>query len=876
MSQKFRIILIERQGITLRGTGDEVYPDWFLRLAKSCDEEIPLYKNSFLDIAELPENALRLIALDYRNEEGIGIMQKYKGNETLFEEEWGKISEILNRRGGLSAKVRTIRPLIVLFMVDSSIRHLDYYKWDIDEILRKIIERYETHWEKNLCSGDNDLFKAVQKLLMYSTACTPWLVGETIAGLEAESNLLNELGREKLSQMLPYVNEYDVYEEQMIAFEPDLLGEFFVLKILKNTSSPTRRRQLVKLFWNADADSFAFFLQMCVYDYSYSVYFKDMFENFKDLFLSEDNFATGVDTNEIIAGLLLEITYVGVPNRTQDAIESLAALMSKGKKDEYLALRYVTSIYNRLTEAGIEEGNERIKEIRLIAEQYEDNCAIFSTYCEAMNNLIITEHAKIDAEDSGKKLQTKLARITAHIDTLLPFVSDKRDAGEDFAATVAIFFVKCIQNPMLVLNRKICMEYLGKAGDFIERSQTLDAMEEYIIALMNFSARDEVRLEDILPYYNPLKKWIQTYEESSGKAFNAHMRILTNLTLKGESEDVWLAELKNLYEALPDEFSATYYAMALCNFTYSKTEAANADVSDFDYALEKLSDLLYTHGDISVAAWYCRAHINYLRYFVDDSLADCIKVADRLSGVMIAGFTNDNIVELGDIVISFAQEIMNLCDNEDFSIEVASELVRISEDLTTGFPETILFAECVAFVYMRIANLCSECDSIKAQEAVNRIRKIFELNFENEYIANYLVDALSSLSAFISEDELPQILSELVKLYDRFPAAETMAYSFVMTIRNFIAICDAAEIKPWFDKALLIYRKNSEDEEILENCFDIIYDFLTVTRNCAKAEGMLNALKKITNFKNIESDECKASYSDLIARFKEIQDLSDE
>jgi len=875
LPSKIRILLIERQGITRQGVGDEILPDWFHRMANACDASIPLFGSGFLEVAELSECSLKLIALDYRNENGIGIMQKYENDKTRFEEEWGKITEILNRRGTLSAKARTIRPLIVLFMIDSSIRNLDYYKCDIDEILKKIIERYEKHWENNLCAGDNQLFKAVQKLLMYSTACEPWNVGELVVGMEAESELLNELGREKLSRILPYVNEFDIYDEQMLAFEPDLLGEFFVLKMLKNISSPTKRKELIKLFWNADAESFAFFLQMCVYDYSYSEYFKEIFENFNELFLSQDGFGANSNSSEIIAGLLLEITYVGVPHRTKNAIETLGKLMEGGKKDEYLALRYVTGISNRIIDAGAKEGGELIKEIRRVADKYEDVGSIFGTYCEAVYNTIALEFSTISEDDAGKVLNAKIAHISNLLDTLLDFLAERADTGEEFDATAAIYFSKCIQNPMLILKRRACVTYLQKAITFIEKSQTDLAFGEFTDALANFSSRDDIRVDDIKPFYESLKSWLQAFEENWDEKFHAHAQILTNLTNKGEDTELWLAEIKELYEKDYNEYVAQHYAMALCNFTHIKADAADAEIADFEEAICKIKNLMRVHNQTGIATWYCKALVNQFYFYRDVSVQDGIGIAYKLTESLVANFTDENIGECEDLVVAFTHISMVYCE-ESCDINGIEEFVTMLKKLRDSFPDVVQFVECIAFAYMCIANICAENDTPKAITATNEIRPLHDKHSDNEFIADFLSDAVSAISAFMPSNEIEGELPKMAEIHENFPQSESIATSYLMVIRNLTAECDNDIIEPWFNKALRTYRKHPNEDDLLESCFEIVFNFLTETHDLVKATTMHNALKKVRDFHKIESDSCKTAYDDLMRRFKEIRELDDE
>jgi hypothetical protein len=328
LPEKIRVVMIERQGLSVQidTFGEKlILPDWFMNISRASNGCEILNRNTFLEMSDLSEEDVMSIAKDYRNADGVGIIERL-GSDEKFTEEWSKVWEYVNRRGIFTTKVKTIRPLIVLFMIDSAISSSGgfYYDWSIDDILETIIARYTEHWKQNLCGNDMDFLNAVKKLLMYSTACEPWNVGEIIEGLESETTLLNKLGKTRLSEILPYINEYDVYENKILAFEPDLLGEFFVLRVLNDEPNTEERRRLVNLFWKNNANSFAMFMQMCIDDYSYSNYFHDLFDDFENVFNADESVQTE-KIADLMDGLLVQLTYVGESGDTKRATRAAAA-----------------------------------------------------------------------------------------------------------------------------------------------------------------------------------------------------------------------------------------------------------------------------------------------------------------------------------------------------------------------------------------------------------------------------------------------------------------------------------------------------------------------------------------------------------------------
>jgi hypothetical protein len=528
LASKVRFLLIERQGIAYYGNHEDssaIYPDWFQRIVNACGGSLELYDNGFLELGELSDDCLKAIALDYRNNEGIGVLRKYNGDMDAFEQEWGKITDMLNRRGVLTAKVRTIRPLIVLFMVDSSIRNLDFYKWDIDDILRNIIGRYKQHWLENLCANDIPLCNALKRLLMYSTACESWEVGASVNGFEKETGLLNALGKKALSEILPYINEYDVYESKILAFEPDLLGEFFVLEMLKDIANREEFNATVKHFWEANADSFAFFLQMCVDDYSYSKYFKELFEQFNELFIGNSGYDEDEEQRGLVAGILLEITYVGISERTKEAMRLLGDLVNKGSRDEYLLSRYVFGLYNQCHDASLEDAKNIIRELRIVAEKNVDDAVICGTYCEALCNLIVQLYESMTEKTPERVWNSRLTDMEILLGYFVDLIEHHVCENDDSRASALIFFIRAICNASLYLKRQSCTTFFDAAARFIEPTQIVKAVDMFSHALAAFAAREDIRTDDVLPYYDHLCRWIAVYEQHHQKKYCEHIEM---------------------------------------------------------------------------------------------------------------------------------------------------------------------------------------------------------------------------------------------------------------------------------------------------------------------------------------------------------------
>lgn len=866
---KIRFVLLERQGITQQNDGNEIYPDWFRRILNASDTPINLYGSGFLELVELSESALKAVALDYRNEDGVGIMQKYDGDKGQFEAEWNRICEMINRRGNLTAKIRTIRPLIVLFMIDSSIRHLDYYKWDIDEILKNIIDRYEKHWEENLCAGDKPLFNAVKKLLMYSTACESWVVGDIIAGFEAEAGLLNELGREKLSGILPYINEYEIYEDQILAFEPDLMGEFFVLDMLKDMSVESELSRIVKLFWETNADSFAFFLQMCVDDYSYSNRFKGLFEQFNEIFLSDSNFAENGDYRNLVAGILLQITYVGVSERTEAAIKMLGELVDSGNRDEYLTSRYVFGLYNQCHDVDVETAKEIIEDLRVVAEKNQDDAVICGTYCEALYNHVVLIYESVTEKDSKATRSKRINDMEAALSKIVDFIDNHTANNESAMVSAIIFFTRAMCNASIYLKRQSCVTYFERAVKYIEVMQAIPAVELFAHALADFAARTEIRAEDILPFYENLKEWIKNYENTFKENFIEHIDLLTNLVSKGDGAEQWLAEIDAIYKTTPSADIVFKYAMALNNLTYIKAEDGEADGSVYKSAIERIKILIDRHGDANISEWYCKAYYNYFNAMLDAESVNALEIADGFLNAISTYMNEQNEEEFSLVVELWCETVCNYGENRvNLTVSGFADIIGRYPTLFTAYPE-----DCALIFLQAIASLDQggSLDESRMRELSDKIKHLYHDNKSSEPIARCYLESVSAISRFITNDELRDVLPELTVIHNRYSHEASVSDSYVLIIANYTPECDPSVIAAYLEKAIEAYNKHPDEEEMLANCLSILDDYVLKTEDIEKTKSILNSLKSQKNFNDCHSDSFKETYSLLLESMEETE-----
>ena len=173
---KIRFVLLEREGIG-REHGAEIEPMWYQKLKGFGEQERAVQRREaicfagapFLKLERMDAVSLDKMIRDYASRNGRELDRETR--------KWilGKAAEIDKKREG-------IRPLIVLFTADAVMRDREYNKWDIPALIENILRRYEGnkairqggHWRETVCQGREDLFCALEEMLMFATAVGGW------------------------------------------------------------------------------------------------------------------------------------------------------------------------------------------------------------------------------------------------------------------------------------------------------------------------------------------------------------------------------------------------------------------------------------------------------------------------------------------------------------------------------------------------------------------------------------------------------------------------------------------------------------------------------------------------------------------------------
>jgi len=278
--KKIRIVLLEREGLSTDGTGDEVtqrgrlfgkYPYWYDSLLKSAkssaNKEKIERKTSFLELGFLSSADLEKL------------LDKYAAttNRTFTSEQKKAILSYCDEIEKVGERVKGVRPLIVLLAAEAWLdkkfcAKLKGDKGDLDELLFYIVEkRYEAQWEKTLCNKVETRV-SLEGLLVYATATGGWAYSDKASLPSSLRQGLDELekifDRGELQKVLQALNEKTRGDKVLFPMVPDLIGEYLVLNYVQKISNDSQ--SLVSAF--GEKYEYLYFLERCINDFATSTH----------------------------------------------------------------------------------------------------------------------------------------------------------------------------------------------------------------------------------------------------------------------------------------------------------------------------------------------------------------------------------------------------------------------------------------------------------------------------------------------------------------------------------------------------------------------------------------------------------------------------
>ena len=403
---KMRIVLLEREGVGknrgANGIQEKIVinPMWYeqlLSVHSNDDIRSMLYTadkdTAFLELPVLSDEALKQI---------IGDFAKAK-QKVLSVEDQKQILEYCKEIEKNDQGACRPRPLILLFIVDAWDPQDKHHRWDIQELLLKIIHRYKKHWETVLCQGNKKVYMAVKRLLVYATATGGWRINDPLPGyLQKDLTVVKEFytERDKLDQLFRSVNEKFEWDGILSPLEPDLIGELFVLEYLQNAFEAEK---MVEAFHTSK--KYLLFLFRSIQDYADVDKYADLFSDGLKVLLKESLVR---EMPEFYAVLLLNATYIQKEEYAKVTLEHLEelALDSQYAGNEEIVLIYAIGLVNLAAKQEAREAENTVEKLEELVgdSRYAGNEEIVLEYAKGLFNLALKQAVR-QAETTVEKLE---------------------------------------------------------------------------------------------------------------------------------------------------------------------------------------------------------------------------------------------------------------------------------------------------------------------------------------------------------------------------------------------------------------------------------------------------------------------------------------
>ena len=477
---KMRIVLLEREGVGKNRGADGIQekilinPMWYeqlLAVHSNDDIRSMLYtadkETAFLELPVLSDGALKQIIGDYAKAE----------QKVLSEEDQEQILEYCKRIEKNDQGVCRPRPLILLFIVDAWDPEDKHHRWDIQELLLKIIHRYKKHWETVLCQGNKNVYMALERLLIYATATGGWRINDPLPEyLQKDIASVKEFcaKRDKLDQLFRSVNEKFEWDGILSPLEPDLIGELFVLEYLQNDFGAEK---MVEVFHTSK--KYLLFLFRSIEDYADVDKYANLFSDGLKALLKESLVR---EIPEFYAGLLVNLTAMQKEEYAKITLEHLEELAkdSQYAGNDEIVLAYAEGLFNLTV---VQEAREMGTTVEKLEELAKD-----SRY--ARNEEIVLMHAKglvnLAADQEAREAETTVEKLEE-------LAGDSRYAGNE---EIVVMYAKGLVNLSADQEAKEAETTVEKLEELTGDSRYAgneEIVHEYAKGLVNLAVKQEAR-----------------------------------------------------------------------------------------------------------------------------------------------------------------------------------------------------------------------------------------------------------------------------------------------------------------------------------------------------------------------------------------------
>ncbi|MBR3084134.1 MAG: SIR2 family protein, partial [Oscillospiraceae bacterium] len=436
-SAPLRLLLVERSGKA--PDADAAGFDWVAQLYEDVHDKSKLkrrcYRDSFLELDPLADTPLKAVMRSFAEK------QREQGKAHALPGE-ADCQMLLDKLDEIDPGLR--RPLYALFLTDAWMDGQDVTHWDRERAMDEILDREEGRLDERirqvtksdtknlaLCNACLDLYRfATARIGFAEPGELPSLCPDQYgriaqakeqAGLEASADFLQSVGLADAARLRP--------------LEPDLLGEYFVLRWLLAERNADKRLDFLRRVWNQAEDAFVFFdrlrsdhghlLNECPEDWL------RVLPPPEELELRED-VASALWYAKLTVNATYECSHAKTCRKLADRLEALHGAYPGNAE---IALTFAKGLVNLSNAQNVTERARTVKRLEALHRAYPGHAEIALEFAQGLVNL----SAEQDAAEAAKTVDRLAALHRAfpgHAEIALAFaqglfnLSLKQDAAE--------------------------------------------------------------------------------------------------------------------------------------------------------------------------------------------------------------------------------------------------------------------------------------------------------------------------------------------------------------------------------------------------------------------------------------------------------------
>lgn len=248
-NHKLRILLLDRVGMIKKHNPNtnetiEEYPHWYKTIINpqrndyyiDTDYISKFLFTEFIELEGLSDDDYKHLITDF-------YAFSKENNQTTNSLSLEQISKIIDFSRRTSNSLTNSRPIYIMLATDAVIHGLDISSWGPSHMMKDIYNRDRKQWKETI--QDFTLFRSLENALIYATIFGEWIIGHPFeiahnnVCLNIENGLQNPDRQGVITDWLIQMGELPNENKpwRLKSYEPDIVGEFYVLNQLKNCIS---------------------------------------------------------------------------------------------------------------------------------------------------------------------------------------------------------------------------------------------------------------------------------------------------------------------------------------------------------------------------------------------------------------------------------------------------------------------------------------------------------------------------------------------------------------------------------------------------------------------------------------------------------------